>query len=202
MPTALSVLTRDMANRSSGVVAATRHRFTAGEADDEILHEWARECLGRHVSHPRSVEVHLENGVVTLTGDVLAGEDQHACRALRRVRGIERVEARWTVHSDPTGVPGLQGERRPRGRRPELLQENWSPTTRFVAGSGGVALTALTSRLPGPLAWTLRGAGAVVTARAVTNKPLTRLTGIRAGRRAVDITDGIAVAAPPEQVWR
>jgi hypothetical protein len=50
------------------------------------------------------------------------------------------------------------------------------------------------------MAWPLRGAGVVLAARAMTNKPLRRLTSIRAGR-AVDVHDGIAVAASPDEIW-
>ena len=39
------------------------------------------------------------------------------------------------------------------------------------------------------------------SARALTNLPAKRLTGIGAGRHAVNVIDGISVAAPPEQVW-
>jgi uncharacterized membrane protein len=197
----LTALSRDLVNRSGGVVAGTRYRFKGRHADDRVVHERAREMLGHYVSHPHSVEVHVDDGNVTLTGDVLAGEDKRACSALKRVPGIKDVDARWRVHPDATGVPGLQGDGRSRRDVPELLQENWSATTRFLAGSGGVALCAVAGRLPGPLAWSMRGAGAVFTARAVTNKPLKRLTGIHAGRRAVDINDGIAIAAAPEKVW-
>jgi hypothetical protein len=61
------------------------------------------------------VEVHVEKGVVTLTGDVLAEEDERAHRVVLRVPGVKRVDARWSVHRDATGVPQLQGE--PPGRR-------------------------------------------------------------------------------------
>jgi uncharacterized membrane protein len=197
----LEVLAHDMAARGSGVVSAARYRIAGREADDRVLHERVRETLGRHVSHPHAVEVHVTDGVATLTGDVLAGEEGPACRAVKRVPGIKHVEARWSVHSDPTGVIMLQGGARPRGSIPELLQQNWSPTARFLAGSGGVALWALGGRLPAPVGWALRGTGAAFVARAVTNMPFKRLTGIGAGRHAVNIIDGISVAAPPEQVW-
>lgn len=197
----VTVLARDLANRSGGVLAEARYRVNGRHADDRILHERAREMLGHYVSHPHSVDVHVDDGKVTLIGDVLAAEEKRARSALKRVPGIKEVDARWRVHADATGVPGQQGPGHPRRDVPELLQENWSPTTRLVAGSAGAALCAVTGRLPGPLVWPLRGAGAVFAARAMTNKPLKRLTGIQAGRRAVDITDGIAIAVPPEQVW-
>jgi uncharacterized membrane protein/gas vesicle protein len=198
----IETLTRDMAARSSGAVAAARYRVAGRDADDQVLRDRVRETLGRHVSHPRAVHVEVSEGVATLTGDVLVGEEGPACRAIKRVPGIKRVEARWSVHSDPTGVIMLQGGgSRRRASVPELLQQNWSPTARFLSGSGGVAAWALAGRAPAPVGWALRGAGTALIARAVTNMPFKRLTGVGAGRQAVNIIDGISVAAPPEQVW-
>jgi uncharacterized membrane protein len=194
-------LTHDMAARSSGAVAAARYRVAGRQADDRILGERAREALGRYVSHPHAVWVQVEDGVATLTGDVLAGEDHRARRAVKRVPGIKHVEAHWSVHADPTGVPLLQGGARRRRAVPALLQENWSPTMRFLTGTGGVAAYAAAGRFPAPVAWALRGGGTAFAVRAVTNMPFSRLTGIGAGRRAVNVIDGVAVAVPPEQVW-
>jgi uncharacterized membrane protein len=195
-------LTHDMAARTGGAVAAARYRLAGRDADDQVLHGRVREKLGRHISHARAVHVEVSDGVATLTGDVLAGEDGPARRAVKRVPGIKEVDARWFVHSDPTEVPALQGGSRPRGSIPELLQQNWSPTARFMAGTGGLAACALAGRFPAPVAWALRGTGAAFAARAVSNMPFKRLTGIGAGRHAVNIIDGVSVAAPPEQVWR
>jgi uncharacterized membrane protein len=199
--TGLETLTRDMAARSGGVVAAARYRVAGRHADDQVLHDRVRETLGRHVSHSHAVHVEVSDGVAVLTGDVLAGEDGPACRAIKRVPGIKDVDARWSVHSDPTGVLMLQGGSPPRGSVPELLQQNWSPTARFMAGTGGFAACALAGRFPAPVAWALRGTGATFVVRAVSNMPFKRLTGIGAGRQAVKIIDGVSVAAPPEQVW-
>jgi uncharacterized membrane protein/gas vesicle protein len=197
----IETLTRDMAARSSGAVAAARYRVAGRDADDQVLRDRVRETLGRHVSHPRAVHVEVSEGVATLTGDVLVGEEGPACRAIKRVPGIKHVEARWSVHSDPTGVIMLQGGAHPPGSVPELLQQNWSPTARFFAGSGGVAAWALAGRVPAPVGWALRGAGTAFVARAMTNMPFKRLTGLGAGRHAVKVIDGISVAAPAEQVW-
>ena len=100
---------RHLANRSRGVAANTRYHLAGRHTDDVVLRERARETLGRKVSHPHAVEVEVHSGVVTLHGDVLADEDRRACRALQRVPGVDHVEAHWTVHTDPAGVPTLRG---------------------------------------------------------------------------------------------
>ena len=45
-----------------------------------------------------------------------------------------------TVYSEPGNVSSLQGGEPRTGRRFELLQENWSPAARMIAGGAGAAL--------------------------------------------------------------
>lgn len=198
----LGVLGRDLANRSRGSAAAVRYRVAGRWTDDRILYERVRAELGRHVSHPHAVEVHVQDRVVTLTGDVLADEEKRTHRAIRRIPGVKRVDSRWTAYRAAEQAFRLQGAGRRREPVPELLQQQWSPTARFLAGTGAAAMWAVSGGLPRPVAWTLRGAGAVLGARAATNLPLRRLTGVNAGRRAVDITAAVAIDAPAETVWR
>jgi uncharacterized membrane protein len=194
-------LTRDLSNRGRGVAAGARYRFTGRSVDDPVLHERVRAELGRHVRHPHAIDVRVRDGVVTLAGDILSDEEARAIRAVRRVPGVKKIDTQWRVHDDATGVPQLQGD----GRRqpvPELLQQHWSPAARFLTGTGAVAGWAVSRRLPPPLAWTVRGASSVLGARAATNLPLRRLTGITAGRRGVDVRGAITVSATPEKVWK
>ncbi|WP_204016452.1 SRPBCC family protein [Sphaerimonospora thailandensis] len=197
----LGVLARDFTNRSRGAVAEIRYRFVGRNVDDRVLSERVRAELGRHVSHPHAVEVHVAGGRVTLAGHVLEREDRRARRAVARIPGVKDVEASWTAHHDAEGVIQLQGGGRPRERVPEIFQQCWSPTARFLAGAAAAATWAMSGRLPGPFAWMVRAGCAVLGARAATNLPLKRLSGIGAGRRAVDIEDAISVAAPAEDVW-
>lgn len=198
----VGVLVRDVANRSRGVVAGTRYRFAGSHVDDKrVLHERVRSELGRHVRHPHAVGVQVEGDVVTLTGDVLSNEEKRALGAVRRVPGVSQVETNWTVRANTTGVSALQGEGRPREPVTELLQQHWSPTARMLVGLGAVTAWGGTRWLPPSLAWPLRGASVVLAARATTNLPLKRLTGVKAGRRAIDVEDTIMVAAPADMVW-
>jgi uncharacterized membrane protein len=197
----VSVLSRDLSNRGRGIAAGMRYRFDGDGVDDRVVHERVRAELGRYVSHPHAVEVKVDDGVVTVSGHVIGGEDRRAVRALKRVPGVRDVDARWSVHDDVEGVPQLQGDGRPRQPVPELLQQHWSPAARFVAGTGAAAMLTVSARVPTPVAWALRGTGSVLAARAATNLPLRRLTGITAGRRAVDVVGSISVDAPPERIW-
>ncbi|MEW9550419.1 SRPBCC family protein [Nonomuraea sp. NPDC050783] len=196
----LGVLGRDLGNRCRGWAATVRYQYRGGTADDRVLHERVRAELGRHVSHPHAVQVLVQDGIVTLGGDVLAAEEERACRAARRIPGVRRVETAWAVHREAGDSPRLQGTGRRRRVVPELLQERWSPTGRLLACAGAAGLCTL--RLPRPLALAARGAAAVLALRAATNLPLSRLTGINAGRRAIDVTAAVAVDAPAATVWQ
>lgn len=196
----LGVLARDAGNRGRGVVAGARYRIRGGSADDRVLHERVRAELGRHVTHPHAVEISVDDGTVTLAGDVLAGEAERAQRGIRHIPGIRRVEPSWSVHRDASEVPRLQGGR-PRRAAPELLQEHWAPTTRLLVGAAAATIWKAAKRLPEPIRWTARCAGAALAVRAATNLPMKRITGISAGRRAVDIDDAISIGAPIEQIW-
>lgn len=207
----LGVVARDAANRARGLAGATRYRVAGRRADDRILYERVRAELGRYVRHPHAVEVVVQDGTVRLGGDVLAREARPARRALRRIPGVREVEPHWNVHGSAETVPrlpdvsrtrGLMEEReRPRGTVAGRIPERWSPSGRLAAAVAALSAWPLSARLPGPLAWAARAAGAVLLARAATNLPLRRLTGVHAGGRAVDVTRGIAIEASAEEIW-
>ncbi|WP_157530728.1 SRPBCC family protein [Microtetraspora niveoalba] len=198
----VAVLASDLPKRGRGALAGARHRVTGRSGvDDRVLYERVRAQLGRYVSHPHAVEVHVDGGVVTLAGDILSAEQQRARRAVRRVAGVKRVDTPWRTHREAGDTPGLQGSSRPRRPVPELLQQRWSPSARLVVGCCAALMWGLGGRLPRPLSWAARSACAVLAVRAVTNLPLRRLTGIGSGRRAVDLQDAISIAASPEDVW-
>jgi uncharacterized membrane protein len=131
---------------------------------------------------------------------VLAAEVDDLLAAVRGVRGVDEVESQLEVHETRDGVPALQGGVR-RAPKNEFAQENWAPATRFVASIAGTALLALGARRRGPAGAALRLAGTVLGVRALTNMPARRLTGIAAGRRAIDVQKAITVQAPVEQVY-
>jgi uncharacterized membrane protein len=88
-----------------------------------------------------------------------------------------------------------------RGQKPDLLQENWAPATRLVAGSVGTLMVLQGLRSKGMARSALTAAGVGILARAATNLSSSRLVGAGAGRRAIDIQKTIRVAAQIEAVW-
>jgi uncharacterized membrane protein len=169
--------------------------------EDDVLTERVRAKLGRLVSHSHAVEVSAANGVVTLKGPILKREAGGLVRAIARVPGVCDVVDQLESHEQAGNVPSLQGGRAPVGDRPDVLQANWAPATRAVVGTAGAALVAA-----GIFRRDVRGTcaaliGAGLFARAVTNLPMNRLTGIASRRRAVDVQKTIIINAPVGEVY-
>lgn len=196
----LAATARDARNRTSGAASALRSRFRPDQADDEVLQQRVRSAIGRVVNHPSAITVSVSDGQVTLTGHVLADEVDALIRRVEGVRGVREVGNELEVHQNSDGVPSLQGER-PREQRPELLPEDWGPTTRLLVGTlGGVlAFQAVRSRGVARSALSLVGLG--LLARAATNLPPSRLVGLGAGRQAIDLEKTIRIAAPVDRIW-
>jgi uncharacterized membrane protein len=196
---------RDLANRTLGLMHEAKGRVLNGDADDVVLVARVRSALGRLVSHPGSVEVRSEHGRVTLSGPVLAAELDRLLAGVEHVPGVHDVVNRLEVHAAAGNVPGLQGQARPRGARAELLQRNWAPATRFLAGLVGGSLMLRGLLSGGSVNRAMGTLGAAILTRATTNLDAARLTGIGAGHRAVDIDRTIHIPAPVEEVfsfWR
>ncbi len=106
----LDATARDVANRSRGVAAATRARLRSEHVDDDTLLERVRSKLGRASSHPRAIDVHVEDGNVTLRGPILAGEVTHVLATVSNVRGVRAVTNELETHDASDNIPSLQGE--------------------------------------------------------------------------------------------
>ena len=193
---------RDSANRTRGLVARARGRLGAdGRVSDEVLVERVRSKLGRYVSHPGAIDVEAHGGWVVLRGAILAGESEALLGAVASVPGVHHVENELEVHENPDDVPALQGAGRRTGQTSELGQERWSPAFRFAAGTVGAGMTLLGLRRLGLLGTATAAAGVGLLARGVSNRPVRRLTGVGAGRRAVDFQKTVTVEAPLDDVY-
>jgi uncharacterized membrane protein len=193
---------RDVAHRTSGAGARLRRLVNRdSRADDRVLVERVRAQLGRLVSHPHAIRVDASDGIVTLRGPILEAEVPRLLSAVERIRGVRSVTSELEGHKQAGNVPALQGGSTPAGLQLDIMQREWSPTTRLLAGTTGIALTgygAARGDIPGAV---LAAAGVGLTARAATNAELRRLTGIGGGRRAVDVQKTITVDAPVEDVF-
>jgi uncharacterized membrane protein len=195
---------RDASHRASGAMAAVRGWVeTRNEsADDVVLLERVRSALGRATSHPHAVEVQAVGSHVTLSGDALAAETGRIVACVGKVRGVKSVENRLRVHDSSENFPSLQRGARRRGARMELMQDNWSPAWRSLAGAIGAGLT-LAGWIRGGLNGLVLGTtGAGIMARAVTNRDFGTLVGVGSSGRGVVVQKAIYVDAPVDEVYQ
>lgn len=197
----VEVIARDLAHRAQGIWAQLRSTITNEPVSDEVLAERVRSKMGRIVSHPGAIEVQAEQGRVRLSGPVLRHEHEDLMAGIRSVRGVVDVEDNLEVHKTAENVPALQGGRPRAGDRFELLQENWAPAARALVGTTGGALVFYGLRMRNPLGVLAAGAGSTLLLRSVLNKPVRRVVGVGAGRRAIDIQKTINIDAPVEKVF-
>lgn len=199
----IGVTSRDLKNRVIGLAAESRGFISRKEVDDDVLVDRVRSRLGPVVSHPSSIEVKAQNGKVILSGPILAREVDGLLSDVSSVPGVAEVENRLEAHQEPGNIPGLQGRPavRKAGQVPDIMQANWAPATRFIAGTTGGAMALYGARQLNVLGAAIAAVGAAVLARALANIEFRRMTGIGAGRRAIDIQKIINVAAPVEDVF-
>jgi uncharacterized membrane protein len=190
----------DMRNRLQGLFAGMRTRMHAEDVPDEILAERVRAKVGRFLSHPGAVDVSASGGTTTLRGPVLKYEADRVVKAVRKVPGVRNVVDSLERYAQRGHVSSLQGGR-PRAQHIDMLQQHWAPATRAVVGSGGALLAARGLLRRSPLALLAGALGAAFVVRAVSNMDAKRLLGQR-GRRGIDFTKTITIAAPADEVFQ
>jgi uncharacterized membrane protein len=195
------VTARDTAHRAYGVWASTRKLFERGDVPDDVLAGRVRAELGRVVSHSHAIDVAVDRGHITLAGPILAEEVRPLLRCVRRVPGVRAVSDRLTVYEDAAHVSALQGGQPRAGSRFELLQENWSPAARLVAGSVGAGLLAASFRARAGACALLGVTGGALLTRAATNTSLAGLLGLADTSRGIVVQKTIHVDAPVEEVF-
>jgi uncharacterized membrane protein len=199
----METTSNDILHRARGIMAETKSwMFNENEVSDNVLAGRVRSQLGFLVSHPRSIEVGVEDGNVTLSGPILEGEIDRLLRRISAMRGVRKLENRLEAHANANSVPGLQGKpRQARGLRADIMQSSWSPATRFIVGSAAGASLFYGARRRDGLGTAAGVLGTGLLARALTNLEFRRLIGIGAGAHAIDVQKIINIAAPVEQVF-
>ena len=192
---------RDLAHRAQGTWAAAQSRFRSTDVPDHILIERVRAKLGRWVSHPRAIEVDAADGRVLLRGKILKREVDALLSAVRAIPGVHEIDDLLERHETAGNIPSLRGGASRPGNRSEFMQREWSPAARALACSIGSALVAYAAARRDVFAATFGLAGTALVLRAATNLEATRLVGIGAGRRAVDLQKTITVHAPLATVF-
>jgi uncharacterized membrane protein len=200
---AIDVTSRDLKNRAIGVTAEMRKLTSKEEVTGESLAQRVRSHVVSIVSHPRSIDVQANNGKIILSGPILAAEVDRLISYVSSMPGVTEVENRLEIHEQPGNVPGLQGQPavRKSGQVLDVMQANWSPTTRFIAGTFGASLALYGARQLNALGTAVATLGTAILTRALTNMEFRRLTGIGAGCEAVTVHKIINITAPVEEVF-
>ena len=197
---AADITARDLVNRARGVAAETWGVLRADHAPDVVIEQRVRSRLGRVSSHPGAIDIAVDNGIVTLKGPVLADEVDRVISGVASIRGVMNIHNELEVHQTPEGHSHLQGGFGRPGERFPLLQKNWAPANRLLAGSAGAFLTLTGLKTRGSLGALLAISGVTLFTRAATNMEMARLLG-RRGRRTIDLQKIIHVNAPVEEVY-
>jgi hypothetical protein len=88
---------RDVRNRTRGLVAEVGTHFRCETVSNEVLEERVRSQMGRAVSESGDIEVLAQEGQVILRGVVPAGEADRLLRCVSGVRGVRGVENQLNV---------------------------------------------------------------------------------------------------------
>jgi hypothetical protein len=87
---------RRLARRALPAAAAGLDPRSDAELRDRI-----RAALDRMVSHPRALHVRVEEGVVHLSGRLLASEREGVLAQVRQLAGVHKLADATTAHTDP-----------------------------------------------------------------------------------------------------
>jgi CBS domain-containing protein/osmotically-inducible protein OsmY len=177
---------RDLQNRATGAVASAKSKLKHEEdLSDQKLEARVRSGLGRATSHPHAIRVRAENGCVTLEGNILTDELRAVLSSVRSVPGVREVNNNLQAHNESENIPDLQGGKQRTGQQFELMQSNWSPATRFLAGAVGGGLMIYGIRARGPVAKATATVAAGLLTRAIANKEVGSWTDVLRTRRTL-----------------
>ncbi|TWO73302.1 BON domain-containing protein [Caenimonas sedimenti] len=99
---------RQAAIRRRGRGRAFHHIPSTDPQRDARLRDLIRERLGRMVSHPRAIDVQVEEGVVRLSGDVLSKERDGLLLQVNDIPGVEKLVNAMTAHEHPDSLATLE----------------------------------------------------------------------------------------------
>jgi len=192
---------RDLRNHLLGAFAQVESLFRTREVSDATLEARVRARLGRVVSHPSAVEVKAVDGLIILSGPILADEAHPLLDSVPGIQGVKNIENHLEIHEQAGDISALQGGRRRQGQGFGPLKTNWSPTMRLVATATGSALAVYGAKRRDVAGTMMSSVGLGILARALTNFETSRLLGIDGGRKVIEIQKTINIEAPVDRVF-
>jgi len=192
---------RDLRNHLSGIVSHMETLFGEEEITNDVLEARVRSKLGRVVSHPHAIVVKAVDGVVNLSGPILAEEVQPLLNAVISIGGVKDIENDLAKHDNAGDIPALQGGKRREGERFGPFKTTWSPTTRLVTGVAGSAMAIYGGKRRGVVGSVIGSLGLGLATRALTNVEAQQLVGIDPKARGIAIDKTITINAPIDEVF-
>ena len=104
-----AAVTHHLRNRTYGVITVARRRFGRQQADDAVLEERVHSALGRVAAHPHAITVKVHDGCVVLDGPIPSGQESRIVFAVRSIRGVKDVQARFNPHIQPAHERSTDG---------------------------------------------------------------------------------------------
>jgi osmotically-inducible protein OsmY len=87
------------------VARRTSYRDTQADPQSDVeLRDDIQRRLGRMVSHPRAIRVDVENGVVRLSGRVLAKERDGLLEQVQQIAGVQKLVNAMSSHDLPSEI--------------------------------------------------------------------------------------------------
>jgi len=191
---------RDISHHVEGLAAKAGSLFSTQELPDYALDDRVRSAMGHVVSHPGAIDVTSRDGLVTLTGWIVAREAEPFLRAVAGVRGVKRVASRLSVTEHPEHISDLQGGIPRTGRRWELFQQRWSPATRVLIGGVSAGLIGYGIGRRDVPATVLAFAGVGLLSRSVWNRELREIVS-RSGP-GIDLQKTVRIRAPAAELYQ
>ena len=193
---------RDIRNHLRGAFAEVESVFVDnGPVSNDVLAARVRSKLGRVISHPSAVGIKAVEGLIIVSGPILADEVQPLLDSVIGIHGVKNIENHLEVHEQPGNIPALQGGRRREGQGFGPLKTNWSPTTRLLATVAGTAMGVYGAKRRDMAGTMMSSVGLGVLTRALTNFDTSRLLGIDGERKVIEIQKTINIEAPVDRVF-
>ncbi|NNU42082.1 BON domain-containing protein [Ramlibacter montanisoli] len=95
---------RQAAARSRQARRAYLRATHADPRSDAELRDRIQQRLGRMVSHPGAISVDVDNGVVRLSGGVLAKERDDLLAQVHEMPGVQKLVNAMTAHDNPQEI--------------------------------------------------------------------------------------------------
>jgi uncharacterized membrane protein len=195
---AVETAVNDLRNRVRGLLSSGMAMINEEDLPDQVIESRIRSKMGLFARHPGDVMVAVQNGRVTLEGNMLENEVEGFLGGIRRMKSVREIQNNIRTHQDAGDNPRLQGE----GMLMEDGLSQWSPSTRLLAGFGAGYLFLYGMARGGLIGALARMSGVVLGSRAIANLDLRSLAGPSSTAEAIHIRKSLNVNAPVDDVYQ